>query len=66
MADNYASFDELPLALSADEVAGALGISKMTAYNLMHSESFPTVHVGKRMIVPKDKFIKWLDLQAAI
>ena len=55
------SFDQLPLALKADQVAAVLGISRAGAYNLMRSEGFPTLFIGKRMIVPKDKLIDWMD-----
>ena len=55
------TFDQLPLALKADQVAAVLGISRAGAYNLMRSEGFPTLFIGKRMIVPKDKLIDWMD-----
>lgn len=59
----YTSLDQLPLALSADDVAQVLGISRANAYNLMHSKGFPTIKIGKRMTVPKDKLIEWIDRQ---
>ena len=59
----YTSLDQLPLALSADDVAQVLGISRAHAYNLMHSKGFPTIKIGKRMTVPKDKLIEWIDRQ---
>ena len=55
------SFEQLPLTLKADQVAAVLGISRAGAYNLMRSEGFPTLFIGKRMIVPKDKLIDWMD-----
>ena len=27
----------------------------------MHSEGFPTLHVGRRLLVPKDKLLQWMD-----
>ena len=59
----YTSLNQLPLALSADDVAQVLGISRANAYNLMHSKGFPTIKIGKRMTVPKDKLIEWIDRQ---
>ena len=38
----YTSLEQLPLALSADDVAQVLGISRANAYTLMHSKGFPT------------------------
>lgn len=55
------SYDQLPVALKADQVAAVLGISRAGAYNLMRSEGFPTLFIGKHMIVPKDKLIDWMD-----
>ena len=57
----YTSLEQLPLALSADDVAQVLGISRANAYELMHSEGFPTLKIGKRMTVPKDKLIEWIQ-----
>ena len=54
-------FDELPAMLTATELAGALGISKAGAYTLIHSKGFPTLRIGKRLMVPKDKLTAWID-----
>ena len=59
----YTSLEQLPLALSAEDVAQVLGISRANAYTLMHSKGFPTINIGKRMTVPKDKLIEWIDKQ---
>ena len=61
----YTSLEQLPLALSADDVAQVLGISRANAYELMHSEGFPTLKIGKRMSVPKDKLIEWIQTRIA-
>ena len=63
MATTYTSYDQLPLALNADDVAAVLGISRANAYTLMHSKGFPTIKIGKRMVVPKDKLVKWMEAQ---
>ena len=54
---------QLPMALNANQVAAVLGISRAGAYNLMRFEGFPTLRVGNRMIVPKDKLIAWINAQ---
>lgn len=56
----FTSFDQLPLVLNAEQLAAALQISRAGAYNLMHAKGFPTIRIGKRMVVPKDAFLKWL------
>ena len=63
MSTNYTSYEQLPLALSAEEVVQVLGISRANAYTLMHSKSFPTLTIGKRLVVPKDKLLVWMEEQ---
>ena len=46
------------------DVANALGISKTTAYTLMTSDTFPSVRIGERVIVEREKFKEWLDSEA--
>ena len=57
----YKSYEELPLMLSAPEVAEVLGISRAGAYDLVRSDGFPYLKLGNRILVPKDKFIQWID-----
>ena len=57
----YKTYDELPLFLNAEIVAKVLGISISSTYELMHEASFPTLRVGSRMVVPKEKFIEWVE-----
>ena len=66
MKNNFTSYDQLPLALSAEEVAQVLGISRANAYALMHSKGFPTLKIGKRMTVPMDKLMEWMEKQLAV
>lgn len=49
----------------ADEVAKVLGISPSSSYELMHEPGFPVLKVGSRMVVPKDKFIQWVEQNTA-
>ena len=58
---NYKSYDELPLFLNAATVAKVLGIAPSSSYELMHEKDFPTLRVGSRMVVPKEKFIEWVE-----
>ena len=54
---------QLPMALNAKQVAAVLGISRAGAYNMMRSEGFPTLFIGKRMVVPKDRLMDWMNTQ---
>lgn len=60
---NEIDIEMLPYTLNAQQVADVLGVSKNTAYTLMHSEGFPTIHIGKRMVVPKQKLLEWMAKQ---
>lgn len=61
MKTDCRNFDELPAMLTANELAGALGISRAGAYALLHSKGFPTLRIGKRLMVPKDKLTAWIN-----
>ena len=60
----YKSYDDLPLFLNARMVAQVLGVSISTAYEVMHEPGFPTLRVGSRMVVPKEKFMQWAEDQS--
>ena len=60
----YKSYNELPLFLNAEMVADVLGVSSSSAYELMHEPGFPTLRVGSRMVVPKEKFMQWVEAQS--
>ena len=57
----YKNYGELPLMLNVVQVAAVLGISRAGAYELVHSEGFPTLKIGSRIVVPKDKLREWID-----
>lgn len=52
---------EMPKIMNAQDVAEYLGVSKAFAYNLMNSASFPTLRVGKRLLVLAEKFLQWIE-----
>lgn len=57
----YKSYEELPLFLNAELVGKVLGIAPSSSYELMHEVDFPVLKVGSRMVVPKEKFIQWVE-----
>jgi predicted DNA-binding transcriptional regulator AlpA len=57
----YEAYEELPLFLNAEVVAKVLGIAASSSYELMHEADFPVLKVGSRMVVPKEKFIQWVE-----
>ena len=60
---SYKTYDDLPLMLSVPDVAKILGISRAGAYELAHSKEFPSMTIGSRIIVPRDKFLLWIEKQ---
>ena len=57
----FKDYSELPLFLNAETIAKVLGISPASSYELMHEKDFPVLKVGSRMVVPKEKFITWVE-----
>lgn len=57
----YKTYEEMPLFLNAETVAKVLGIAPSSSYELMHEADFPVLKVGSRMVVPKEKFIQWVE-----
>ena len=57
----YKNYDDLPLMLSVHDVAEVLGISKSSAYVLAKEKGFPTLKIGARVVVPRDRFIEWIN-----
>lgn len=61
------SWQNLPVMLTAADVAKILGLSKPTTYELFNRADFPSVRVSeRRLIVGKDKLQEWLDKQARV
>jgi len=58
---SYKSYEELPLFLNAELVAKVLGVSPSNGYELMHKPVFLILKVGSRMVVPKEKFVQWVE-----
>ena len=57
----FTSYNELPLFLNAEIVTKVLGVSPSSGYELMHESGFPVLKIGNRMVVPKEKFIQWVE-----
>ena len=56
----YKSYDDLPLMLSVPDLTAVLGISRAGAYELVKSKSFPALHIGNRILIPKEELIAWI------
>lgn len=63
--EKYKSFDDLPLMLSVPELASVLGISRAGVYELVKEKGFPSLTIGSRILVPRDKLIAWIDTKSS-
>ena len=61
--EKFGNYDDLPLTLTVPEVSGVLGLSRAKAYDLVRREGFPSMRIGTRILVPRDKLIRWIDEQ---
>ena len=46
---------------TVNDLADILPIGKTNLYSLVHSKDFPAITVGRRIIIPIDKFNEWLN-----
>lgn len=49
------------LCISVQDLAKAMDISLPTAYDLAHRADFPALRLGRKIVIPKAAFEKWLD-----
>ena len=59
----FNSFDDLPAVLNAEQLAAALSISKANAYRLLRSADFPTLQIGRRLLVRRERLLDWIKDQ---
>lgn len=52
------------LTVTVKEMADIVGVSRCTAYELIHQQGFPVVWLGKRAVIPIEGLKKWLNEQA--
>ena len=57
----YKSYDELPLLLNVETVAKVLGVSDSSVYELIQEDDFPSLRIGKRIVIPKEELRKWIS-----
>lgn len=49
------------LVYSIQEVAELLGISRSYAYELARNGTFPIIQLGRKRVIPKEKFKRWIN-----
>ena len=48
------------ITISVSELGEMLGIGRNSAYALVHQQGFPSVQLGKRIVVPVEGLREWL------
>ena len=61
----YLSAEELPMILNVQEVSDFIGLGMSQTYDLIRRIDFPAFKIGNRILVPRDKFLAWIDNQSA-
>ena len=57
----YKSYDELPLLLNVKQLADLLGVSDSIVYELIQEDGFPSLRIGKRIVIPKEELREWIS-----
>ncbi len=57
----YSSYESVPLFLDAADIMNVLGLSRTTVYSMLQEPDFPTIELGKRRIVRKEKLFEWIN-----
>lgn len=54
------------LVYTVDELGVVLGISRPTAYALVHKAGFPKIVVGRRILIPVDGLTAYLERESGV
>lgn len=53
--------EDLPIVLKVIDVKNIMGIGMVQAYKLVNKDDFPLLRVGRRLCIPRDRFLEWLN-----
>ena len=51
------------LTMNVADLQQALGIGRAQAYDLVNRADFPSIRLGRKILIPRDAFMRWLELQ---
>ena len=57
----FTNYDELPLLLNTTQLANLLGVSHSSVYELIQEPGFPSLRIGKRIVIPKEELRQWIS-----
>jgi excisionase family DNA binding protein len=52
------------IMLTVPEAAQILRIDKVTVYELAKSNGFPALRIGRRVLIPRDALLRWIEAEA--
>lgn len=52
--------------LNVKQMAKYLGIGINAAYKLVHQDGFPSLRIGKRIVIPKTQLDKWVEITSEL
>ena len=55
------NYDALPLVLDVSDIQQIMGISRVSAYELVHTPGFPSFRSGRLIKVSKKAFFDWME-----
>lgn len=59
--NKYECFKDLPIKLTIQQFAAAVGLSKSTAYRILETGKIKSVRVSeRRRIILKEDFLEWI------
>ncbi|PET17065.1 helix-turn-helix domain-containing protein [Bacillus thuringiensis] len=57
----YKNYNEYPEILDVSDIQKILGIGRKQAYDLVHSNKFHVLQIGRRIKISKKALIKWIE-----
>lgn len=60
------SIEDMPLLLTANDIAATGICGRNKAYELLNQRGFPVIKIGNKKVVPKDAFLEWLRREVAM
>lgn len=61
MANQYHTFEELPMTLHVEDLMPILNIGRNTAYGLVRSGAIRSIKIGRQLRIPKQYLIEYLN-----
>ena len=59
------NYDDFPLVLDVADIRRIMGISRVSAYELVHTPGFPAFRSGRLIKVSKKAFFDWMEKGSA-